>query len=200
MSEYDEAKMYEMQKKLEANKSSPHDEYAGQMREERVRTLLTEIDPENLLESLEYRLKGYKFDALKRAWVKRSGGEEEPELPEKLINKVISLLSSILTIGTTFSNLQVGDVNRIMSLLIDIVVSDLVVNGEDYGIKNNFNEKERICFIVFSTVYLTLRRAIDGSEAKRFFGSLRMNESIHPQRSKDKGMMNKVMDALQVYK
>ena len=56
--------------------SSQDEEYAGQLREQRVRTLLTEIDPENLLESLEFRLKGYKFNRTTHAWEKRENEKE----------------------------------------------------------------------------------------------------------------------------
>ena len=188
--------LLEISEKLKANKTSPQDEYAGSLREEKVRTLLTEIDPENLLESIEYRIKGYKYNRQKNAWEKRANAKE---IPSELVEKVIAKLSSILSLNTTFSNIQPADVNNIMGLLIDITISDLVVNGKKYGIENDFNRKEEICFIIFNTVYLTLRRCINGTEARRFFGSLRMNETITPQQ-RSKGGMEKVMDALQIYR
>lgn len=183
-----------MQQKFAASQTSPDDEYAAQIREERVRTLLTEIDPDNLLDSIEYRLKGFKYDKNKRKWVQRVNSKQ---VPEELVNKVISLLSATLNLNTTFSNLQTNDVNRIMGFLIDIVISDLVVNGHKYEIHDDFSEKERICFIIFGTVYFCLRRAINGTEARRFFGSLRMLENISPQK---KSWSDKTMEALQIYK
>ena len=196
LSDMSAEELLELSEKLKANKTSPQDEYAGQLREERVRTLLTEIDPENLLESIEYRIKGYKYNRQKNAWEKRNNTEE---IPSDLIDKVIAKLSSILSLNTTFSNIQPQDVNNIMGLLIDITISDLVVNGKNYGIDTDFNRKEEIGFIIFNTVYLTLRRSINGTEARRFFGSLRMNETITPNQG-SRGTMDKIMDALKIYK
>jgi hypothetical protein len=167
-----------------SNASSRDDEYAGAIREEKVVTLLTEIDPDKSLENIEMRLRGKVFNKQQGEWV-----DKYESVPNKLIERIMSLLSSVLNLNTTFSNLQPSDINRIMNLLTGIVISDLTVNGHEYGIHDNFIEKERIGFIVFNTTYLTLRRCINGLEARRFFSSLRMTETIMPQKQQ-RGVKN----------
>lgn len=190
----DEREYAEYQQKVAAKQTTSDDEYAGTVREERVRTLLSEIDPDNLVESIEYRIRGYKFNKRRGQWEKVQS--DSCDVSELLVSKTISLIASVLNNNTTFSNLQSSDINRIMGLLIDIVISDMVVNGKKYGIHDDFNEKERICFIIFGTVNFALRRAINGTEARRFFGSLRMNEQISPDK---KGGWGGIKDAAQIW-
>jgi hypothetical protein len=195
MDEYD---AYNYQVSQSNARTTPEDEYAGSLREERVRSLLTEIDPANQVESIIMRIRGYRYDKTTEMWVKRKSA---PNISENFIAKVEYILSEELSLNTTFSNLQPSDVNSIMALLIDILVSDVVVHGRNYTVEldgqrfnlaDDHNLKEIVLYGVFSAVYKSLRRSINGTEAKRFFGSLRMNETINPPRQNKSGFMEAI--------
>lgn len=199
MSEYyDELESYNYQTKQNNSRTTPEDEYASVLREERVRTLLTEIDPSNQVESIIYRLRGFRYDKIAEMWVKRNNS---PQISENFIGKVEAILSEELSLNTTFSNLQTSDVNKMMEFFIDILISDVTVHGRDYeviidskrfNLADDHNLKELVLGIIFSAVYKSLRRAINGTEARRFFGSLRMNETISPPRSQKAGFLESI--------
>lgn len=194
--DYDEIESYNYAQRQNNARTSTDDEYASAMREERVRTLLTEIDPSNLVDSIIYRLRGYRFDKFREGWVKR---EHAVAISDNFIEKVEYILSEELALNTTFSNLDTADVNKIMELLIEILVSDVTVHGRNYIVSidkksyclsDDHNLKEIVLFGIFSAVYKSMRRAIKGTEAKRFFGSLRMNETISPPNQKKGGLFD----------
>lgn len=193
------AQMYNQQMAQQATMTSSDDEYAGQIREQRVRTLLTEIDPANQVEAIIMKIRGYRYNKIIEEWQRVDAA---PQISENFIGKVEYILNEELSLNTTFSNIQPADVNRYMSLLIDVLISDVVVHGREYTVdiagkkfdlSDDNNIREIILLGIFSAVYKCLRRAINGVEARRFFGSLRMNETLSPMQNKSS---NAMMDAV----
>lgn len=198
MQQYDDMDVMNYEVAQNNSRTTPDDEYASVMREERVRTLLTEIDPSNQVDSIIQRIRGYRFNKETDMWERRPNSAK---ISENFIGKVEYVLSEELCLNTTFSNLQPADVNKIMGLLIDIMVSDVTVHGREYiveidnkkfNLADDHNLKELVLYGIFSSVYKAMRRAINGTEAKRFFGSLRMNETISAPSSKKTGILEAV--------
>ena len=152
--------------------------YANQMQEERIKNIFAQIAPENQLNEIEMRLKGFKRNFQTGGWDKISESIKEPS--PLLINNYISYLSSIVNQNTTMGNLSSTQINLMMAQIIQFVTDDLDSNAELYGIQGNYSEMSRIGHIMLNTTFLVLGRSLNGSEARRFWGSLSLMESSNP--------------------
>ena len=162
--------------------NDPNSVYADTMREEKATNILAQIDPGNLLTDIEHRIRGEKKDVYGR-WSKvtRSSGE----VSEELVSDFISYLGSILNQNTSMSNFKPQEVNNLMELITDWVRTNFMVNAEVYGIEGNYPEYDRIGHIVLNSCFTVFKRALNGSESRKIFRMMKMNETINPsQKSK----------------
>lgn len=150
--------------------------YATLMQEERIRNVISQISPDNQLAELQMRLKGYIRDPITGAWDKLD--PKAPEIHPLLISRYIGFLSSVLNQNTTLSNLQAIEINRIMTLVIEWVTDDLNSNAEEYGIGNNYTERTRVGNMLLIPTFAVFKRCLNGSESRRLFGSLNMNDNL----------------------
>lgn len=167
------------------NTKTPHDLYASEMNEEKIRNIVSQISPSNQIEEIDMRLRGYKHDFRTGAWVKIYQGLEN----ENMINRYTTFLSSILNTSVTLCNLSPQQINNIMRKIIKWVAFDLDAHSEEYGITNDYAERERIGNILLCSVFFTLKRAENGGEAKRFWNSLQLTENSS-QQAKGEGENN----------
>lgn len=159
--------------------------YANVMQEEKIRNIISQLDPENQLKEIEMRIRGYKKNALTNEWERID--PDSPEPPKLLIMRFISYLSSIMNQNTTQSNLSDGQVNSLMALIINYVSDELDSNAGLYNLENNYTERTRIGHIILNTSFFVLNRALNGQEAKRMWKSMSLNESLNasnPNKSK----------------
>lgn len=194
----DELDAFNYQQKTQNQRTTSDDEYAGSMREEKLRSFLSEIDPSNQAQHIIMKLRGYRYNHHTEMWEKR---KEAFVLSDDFIAKVEYVLSEELSLNTTFGNMQPNDVNRLMDLLIEILVNDSITYGSVYYAEYNgkriyFDQddttKEVILSGIFSAVFKCLRRSLNGRESDRFFRSFRMNENIAPPKGEKGGMMEAV--------
>ena len=107
------------------------DEMAATLiQEERIRNILSQINPDNQLFEIEMRIKGYRKDMNSNAWVKIDVAMKEPS--PLLVGRYISYLSSLLNQNTSISNLSENQINKLMKLVIEYIVDDLDSNAEEY--------------------------------------------------------------------
>lgn len=158
--------------------------YANQIQEERVSNFISQISPSNQLMELQWRLKGYIRDEITREWVKVDPKASEPS-PD-MISRYVSFASSILNQSTTLTNMSTMQVNRMMDYIIEWYVDDMDTNAEDYGIKDNYTERTRIGMILLNFIFSALNRSLNGTESRRLFGTLTLNESqnMNPMQNK----------------
>lgn len=168
--------------------SNSDEVYSDLMREERVANIISQLNPENLLEDIEYRIKGYKKDRTSGTWKKIDPNAKE--IPPMLVSNFISFLNSVLNNNTTFSNFSGNDINRIMKVIIEYVVDDLSDNAEAYGFKENYTERTRIALIIVGSCFTVFKRAENGMEAKRFFSALKVQEQNIAQQQQKKGLID----------
>lgn len=156
--------------------NDPNSIYADTMREEKVRNVIEQINPSNLLDDIEHRLRGEKFNSVNEEWepINKNGNG----LNDELISKLISFLGSVLNQNTTLSNYSINEVNNRMALVIEYIRDDLTDNDEKYGIAGDYTEMSRIGMIICETVSSVFRRALNGMESKRVFNALRVTESL----------------------
>ncbi|MBD3253149.1 hypothetical protein GF386_05430 [Candidatus Pacearchaeota archaeon] len=158
--------------------------YALQAQEERVKTFIEHISPENQLADLQMRIKGYIKDPLTKSWKKVN--ENAPEPHPMLVARYISFLSSIMNQNTTFSTLSPGEINGIMKIIIEWLTDDLDSNAEEYTLKNDYSERTRIGQLLLNNTFMALKRAQNGMESRRIFKALNVSESLsqQPQQAK----------------
>lgn len=112
----------------------PNSLYADYMREEKVRNVIEQINPDYLLEDIEHRIRGELKDRFTKDW-KQIG---KPKVSELLITNYISFLGSILNQNTSLSNFSAKEINNIMEMIVDYTTDDLSDNDESYGfVKKN---------------------------------------------------------------
>ena len=156
--------------------NDPNALYADSMREEKVINVIAQLDPQNLLEEIEHRLRGEKFNKINQEW--QPIGEKSIAINEKLISRLMSFLGSVLNQNTTLSNYSINEINNRMELVIDYIRDDLTDNDIEYEIVGDYTEMTRIGMIVCETVSSVFRRALNGMESRRIFNALRVTESL----------------------
>ena len=162
----------------------PNELYANAIQEDKIKNIISQLNPDVQLQDIEMRIKGYKKNTISNDWEKIDENSLEP--PKLLISKFISYLGSIMNQNTTQGNLSDQQVNKIMKIVIEYVTDELDSNEELYNLKDNYTEKTRIGDIIINSVFFVLTRALNGQEAKRMWSSLNLSEnySTQPQKSK----------------
>ena len=157
--------------------NDPNAMYADSMREEKATNILAQIDPGNLLTDIEHRIRGEKKDRYGE-WSSIAGSKEK--VSEELVSDYISYLGSVLNQNTSMSNFKAQEVNNLMELMTDWVLMNFVVNASRYGIEGNYPEYDRIGHIVLNSCFTVFKRALNGSESRKIFRMMKMNETINP--------------------
>lgn len=152
--------------------------YANQLQDDKIKNVIAQISPDNQLQEIEMRVRGYKKNFNSGEWEKINAKAKEPD-PE-LVNNYISWLSSIMNQNTTMGNLSSVQITKLMKLAIEWLVDDIDANAEKYGIQNNYSERTRIGQIMLNSTFLVLNRSLNGMEARRMWSSLSLMESSNP--------------------
>lgn len=167
--------------------------YANVMQEERVKNTIAQTSPDNQLVEIEWRIRGYRKDGSTGQWTRIGKGNSEPN--DLLVSRYISFLSSILSDNTRFTNLSGMEINRVMKLCIEYIADDLDAHAEEYGLEKNYTERTRIGLIILNNTFFVLKRAENGMEGRRVWGSLNLTEQNAPMQQK-----RSLMDALKFWK
>ena|SRR3989304_5729472 len=119
----------EMQNKQLNN--DPNSVYADSMREEKIRNVIAQLNPELLLTEIEHRIRGEKKNHYTEQWepIKKDG----PLISEELVQNYVAFLNAYLTQNSSLSNFSPQEINNIMEVVIDYVRDDLSDNSERYG-------------------------------------------------------------------
>lgn len=161
--------------------------YADTIREDKAANILAQINPDNLLADIEYRIRGYKKNTLTGEWEKIN--KHASEINDQLVANFMSFLGSVLNQNTSMSNFSSTEINTIMEHIIDFIKDDLTVNDEKYGIVGNYQEMSRIGNVITMTVFAVLKRSMDGMEARRIFSALKISENL-TQAKQSKGLVD----------
>ncbi len=167
--------------------------YADTIREEKITNILSQINPDNLLADIEYRIRGYKKNNLTQEWEKINSKADE--ISGQLVSSFMSFLGSHLNQNTSMSNFSSGEINTIMGHIIEYIADDLTVNDHKYSLVEDYQEMSRIGNIISMSVFSVLKRAQNGMEARRIFAALKIHEQL-TQSPQQKGLV----DALKFWK
>lgn len=163
--------------------------YTDYIQEKKVENILAQINPDNLLVDIEWRIKGYRKNIYTQQWERI---DNCPEISPVLVGKFMSFLSAMLNNNTTLSNFKDKEINNIMKMVIAYVSDDLRSNAVLYRLDNNYAERTRIGLIICATVFSTLKRAQNGLEAQRIFRVMKIGEVNNPygEQNKKEGIVS----------
>jgi len=156
----------------------PNELYAQEMNENKMKNIIAQISPVNQVEEIEMRLKGYKKNIFSSEWEKITKNFNTT-IPEDLISRYTSWLSSFMNINTIMGNLSEHQITRIMSNCVEWVIDDVESHAEAYGIETDYTERTRICDILLNSTFFVLNRSLNGIESRRFWSSLTLSESVN---------------------
>lgn len=125
---------FQRQMQQEQLENNPNSVYADSMREDKVKNVIAQLNPELLLEEIEHRIRGEKRNYYTDMWEPIS--EEGKKVSELLVQNYISFLNAYLTQNNSLSNFSPPEINNIMAVVIDYIKDDLSDNAEKYGLTN----------------------------------------------------------------
>lgn len=133
MQEITPQQMMDFQREMQDRQaaSNPSAVYADAMREEKIRNVIAQLNPELLLSEIEHRIRGEKKNQFTDEWEKP---EKKELMSELLVQNYISFLSVYLTQNNSLSNFSSNEINNIMNVVTDFVRDDLSDNAESYGL------------------------------------------------------------------
>jgi len=184
---------YQQQPMYQSMPVSSDELYANSIQEDKIKNIISQLDPENQLKEIEMRIRGYKKNVFSNEWEKID--PDTPEPPKLLIMRFISYLSSIMNQNTTQSNLSEQQVNALMRQIIAYVTDELDSNADIYDLENNYTERTRIGHIILNSTFFVLNRALNGQEAKRMWKAMSLSESFNTSPQK-----NKLTEALKFWR
>ena len=112
--------------------SDPNSIYADSMREDKMKNVIAQLNPELLLTEIEHRIRGEKKNNLSGQWEPIS--KDGHLVSEELVQNYISFLNVYLTQNNSLSNFSSQEINNIMEVVIDYVRDDLSDNADKYGL------------------------------------------------------------------
>jgi len=166
--------------------------YANAVQEDKIKNIISQLDPENQLKEIEMRIRGYKKNVFTRDWEKIDA--DAPEPPKLLISRFISYLSSIMNQNTTQGNLSDRQINALMSQAINYIADELDGNSTIYNLDGNYTERTRIGHIMLNSMFFTLNRSLNGQEGKRMWKAMSLSDNLTQDNK------SKFSDALQFWK
>ena len=125
--------------------------YANAVQEDKIKNIVSQLDPENQLKEIEMRIRGYKKNVFTKEWEKIDPSAPEP--PRILISRFISYLSSVMNQNTTQGNLSEAQINALMRSSIGYITDELDGNAVEYGLEKNYTERTRIGHIMLNSMF-----------------------------------------------
>ncbi len=116
---------------MRGQQQDPNSLYADFMKQEEVKNVIQQLNPDVLVEDIEHRIRGEKKDRFTGEWVPI--GKTGVNVSELLIQRYISFLSSYLNQNTSLSNYSTREINNLMQLVVNHIKYDLADNSEEYG-------------------------------------------------------------------
>lgn len=122
---------FQREMQLSQQEADPNSVYADSLREDKIKNVIAQLNPELLLTEIEHRIRGEKKDAITDKWVPISEGHL---VKEELVQNFIAFLNVYLTQNNSLSNFTPEEINNIMNVVTDYVRDDLSDNADKYGL------------------------------------------------------------------
>lgn len=123
--------------------------------------IIRELSSRKVLEQLRMNLKGYFFDWDTKKYKKIEGFE--PLMNDKGISKYLSIISSVVSDVTTFSNYSADEIPQLALYVCDKAIPTIHINYKDYGIKNK-SDLQIIDIQILSLTLGALKKALGAGD------------------------------------
>jgi|SRR6056297_493470 len=151
--------------------SQREDVYEKVGQEQRVSSFLSQTSPSKSLENIDYILKGFIYSSREQEWKKVAQG-----IPERVRLDFLQVMTPTLSDDVRMTNLEPEDINGIMKFVIEWAVDYL----DDISDEEDLTEPQmtKIYMILLKSVFYTLKRGLNRTEAYDLFDSLRLGENM----------------------
>lgn len=153
------------------NVNSQSPQYDRIVQEEKVSNFIMMTSPSRTLTKVDWMLRGFVYDEVKKEWAKVSQG-----VPDKIRMDFLQILSTQLTEDVRMGRLDGEKINGIMDFLIEWTVDYLDVVADVYNISEE--QMTKISIILWSATFYTLCRSQNGVERDRVYNSLKLGDSL----------------------
>lgn len=137
-------------------------------------SIINITNPNDLIQVIEMNLRGLMVNS--EGEVVPISKTAKPIINEEGIKAIISMVQSIISQNTVMSNLEKNEVKGIMQSLIFTLDLQLLLNKENWGIKD-CEDRSRIAIMVLNPCYICLKRSF--SEGEREFWKGAIGEYVH---------------------
>lgn len=157
-----------------------------------VNNIVSQIDPQTIIDNLDHALKGEQWNKESNEWVLNPTGK--PLVNDECRSAIISYLDGILNNNTTMGNIDEKRLSFLMESVIDTIKRIFVVNLERFGfVPEGEGFKDGIYYnrgtpdsarmtlvanMIFKVCFMVFTRALRGQESIRIFKSLKMVDTL----------------------
>jgi len=184
--------------------------YLGGSVEAAVNNIVSQIDPQTIIDNLDHALKGEQWNKEESKWELNPAGN--PLVNDECRSAVISYLDGILNNNTTMGNIDEKRLSFMMESVIETLKRMFVVNLERFGfVDKGVGFKNGIYYnrgtpdtarmtlvsnMIFKVCFMVFTRALRGQESIRIFKSLKMVDTLgfggEQQPQKSSGWISKL--------
>jgi hypothetical protein len=158
-----------------------------------VANIVSQIDPSTIINNLDHALAGEFFNEQVNKWELTSS--KKPLVNDECRGAIISYVTGILNNNSTLSIITQQQLGFLMEGVVESITRMFVCNLEEFGFVPNgigFGEgiyenkgtpdsarMTMVSNMVYSVIFLTLTRGINGMESRKIFSSLSLSDSMN---------------------
>ena len=159
----------ELLQKAQPPAASP--QYDQIIQDEKVSNFIGQTSPNKTILKIDWMLKGFTYDEVKKKWAKVTEG-----IPESIRIDLLQELSAHLTEDVRMTRLTDVQINGIMEALIEWGVDYMDIIADEKKLSEE--QMSKILYMFLAAVFYTLSRALNGVERDRIYNSLKMGDDF----------------------
>jgi hypothetical protein len=159
----------ELLSKAQAPPQSP--QYDRILQEEKVSNFISLTSPYKTIAKVDWILKGFVYDEGQNKFIKVSDG-----IPDEIRMDFLQSMTPHLTEDVRMTRLDVSTINAIMEFCIEWTIDYLDIVADDYNLTEE--QMTKIALIMWSSVFYTLSRSVNGVERDRMYSVLKLGDNF----------------------
>jgi hypothetical protein len=161
--------------------------YTGVQQQQKADLTRWQLDPRDILEEIEHKLKGEIVMGVDAEGNDIYGKKGEPLMNDEGINAIITLISARISKVIILSNLTEEDISKIMIAFSNELISLFFMKYKEFQIDEAYMSS--ITNYIEDIVYATLNRALKGGE-RDFLKTTERRIESYSDKPEQKGMSN----------
>jgi hypothetical protein len=146
-------------------------QYDRIIQEEKVANFISQTSPYRSLIKIDWILKGFVYDEGEKKWIKVAQG-----IPDKIRMDFLQIMTPHLTEDVRMTRLEMGTINSIMEFAIEWTVDYLDIVADEFELTEE--QMTKIALMMWSAVFYTLSRSLNGVERDRMYGVLKLGDDF----------------------